>query len=55
MKHKKWIALGLAVALSLCTLTACGGASGTGGAGAVSYTHLDVYKRQQWSGASSLR
>ena len=55
---KKILAVLLSLVLSLSLLTACGGesSSGSGSAsgdtadgytiGAVSYTHLDVYKRQ---------
>ena len=46
---KRFLSAGLAVVMAA-SLTACGGSdsASTTAAAAVSYTHLDVYKRQVW-------
>ena len=50
MKNKKrWLALGLVGIMTLGCFAGCGSKSdgkSADGKGAVSYTHLDVYKRQ---------
>ena len=54
---KKWLTLGVSLVLAMAMLAGCGDAStptdGEGTTdpattGTVSYTHLDVYKRQAW-------
>ena len=55
MKKKLNLLFVLVFVVSMITLTGCGGSGKAGekspyeGKWAVSYTHLDVYKRQMWS------
>ena len=51
MKRRKVTVAVLSVVLAAAALTGCGSAQQTNGPKTVSYTHLDVYKRQnqRWS------
>ena len=51
---KKGLVLGMAALMAVsAALTGCGSNSGNGGSKPVSYTHLDVYKRQVYRCACS--
>ena len=46
---KRGLAVLLTAALAVSMFAGCGSGSASGGGKAVSYTHLDVYKRQAWN------